>query len=508
MEHQVPRGRTFDVVVVGAGNAALTAALAAREGGAEVIVLEKAGRELRGGNTRFAGGLFRCSYSGLEELRPIVGDHDDAGTVTADPYPRERYLADIEKVTAGLADPVLSSVVVDQSLDTVRWMAGLGVPWEFNRAVGAVTVPGSDRVQLPHGCALRSLGEGYGLSDNLFRIVEEAGIKVFYETQALEPVLGEDGQVRGVAIRDREGRAVIGCRALVLGSGGFQASPEMRTAYLGPSWSLVKVRGTRFNTGEMTRAAIAAGAQAYGHWAGCHATPIDADAPEYGDLRLTDKTNRLSYPYSVMVNLDGERFEDEAADFNMYTYARMGSAILAQRGSVAIQIFDQKVIPLLEKRYSTGTPVESPTLSGLVSAIADRYPALGFRAQRALETLEAFNEATRTEPPFNPDILDGRSTRGLRPEKTNWALPLDEAPYVAYPATGGITFTFGGIRVSTEAEVVDSTDRPLPGLFATGEITGGFFYHNYPGGTGLTRGAVFGRLAGRNAWSFAIERRQ
>ena len=507
MQQQVPRDRTFDVIVVGAGNAALTAALAARAGGAEVIVLEKASHQLRGGNTRFAGGLFRCAYSGLEELSPIVGDHDDAGAVSADPYPRERYLADIDKVTAGLADPVLSAVVVDQSLDTVRWMAGLGVPWEFNRAVGAVTVPGSDRVKLPHGCALRSLGEGYGLSEHLFRIADEAGIRVYYDTQALEPLVGEDGQVRGVRIRDREGRAEIGCRALILGSGGFQANPEMRTAYLGPSWSLVKVRGTRFNTGELTRAAIAIGAQAYGHWAGCHATPIDADAPDYGDLRLTDKTNRLSYPYSVMVNLDGERFEDEAADFNMYTYARMGAAILAQRSSVAFQIFDQKVTPLLETRYSTGNPVVAPTLSGLVSAIAERYPALGFRAARCLETLEAFNASTRSEPVFDPDILDGRTTSGLRPEKTNWAVPLDEPPYVAYPATGGITFTFGGIRVNTEAEVVDSSNRPMPGLFATGEITGGFFYHNYPGGTGLTRGAVFGRLAGRNAWSFAVERR-
>lgn len=507
MRSGIPRDEPFDVVVVGAGNAALTAALSARAGGARVAVLEKADEVLRGGNTRFAGGLFRCTYDGLENLAPIVGRNDDPSTVAADPYPRERYLADIAKTTGGLADPVLSELVVDQSYDTVRWMAGLGVSWEFNRAVGAVTVPGSSRVKLPHGCALRSLGEGYGLSENLFRLAEEAGVEIYYETQALAPVLGDGGWVEGVEVRDPEGRAMVRCRSLILGSGGFQASPEMRTAYLGPAWSLVKVRGTRFNTGEMTRAMLAAGAQAYGQWSGCHATPIDAEAPTYGDLRLTDKTNRLSFPYSVMINLDGERFADEGEDFNLYTYARTGWDILQQRGAVAFQIFDQQTIPLLEKRYGTGTPVEAGTLPELVERIAERYPALGFRSDRGLETLERFNDAVSEGPSFAPDLLDGRRTGGLRPEKTNWALRLEKPPYRAYAVTCGITFTFGGIKVTTEAEVVDALDRPMPGIFATGEITGGFFYLNYPGGTGLMRGAVFGRVAGRNAAILAAERR-
>ncbi|HZV51201.1 MAG TPA: FAD-dependent tricarballylate dehydrogenase TcuA [Candidatus Dormibacteraeota bacterium] len=507
MSNGVPRDECFDVVVVGAGNAALTAALSARAGGARVAVLEKADRALRGGNTRFAGGLFRCTYGGLEDLAPIVGGNDDPSTVAVDPYPHERYLADIARTTAGLADPVLSRLVVDRSYDTVRWMADLGVPWEFNRAVGAVTVPGSDRVKLPDGCALRTLGEGYGLSEHLFRLAEEAGVEIHYEAQALAPVLGDDGWVEGVAVRDPGGRALVRCRALVLGCGGFQASPEMRAAYLGPAWSLVKVRGTRFDTGEMTRAMLAAGAQAYGQWSGCHATPIDADAPAYGDLRLTDRTNRLSFPYSVMVNLDGERFADEGEDFNLYTYARMGSDILGQRGGIAFQIFDQQTIPLLEERYGTGTPVEADTLAELVERIAERYPALGFRSDRCLETLERFNQAVPEAPPFDPDRLDGRRTRGLRPEKTNWALRLEKPPYRAYAVTCGITFTFGGIKVNTEAEVVDALDRPLPGVFAAGEMTGGFFYLNYPGGAGLMRGAVFGRIAGRNAAILAAERR-
>jgi len=252
----------------------------------------------------------------------------------------------------------------------------------------------------------------------------------------------------------------------------------------------------------MIRAALAAGAQSYGEWSGCHATPIDADAPTYGELRLTDKTNRLSYPFSVMVNLDGDRFVDEGEDFNLYTYAKMGAEILHQRSATALQVFDRKTIPLLETRYNTGTPVGADTLPELAERIEARYRSLGFRKANFLKTLEAYNAAVQGGT-FNPDILDGKRTVGLRPEKTNWATRLDEPPFHAYAATVGITFTFGGIRINTEAAVLDYLERPIPGLFATGEITGGFFYLNYPGGTGLMRGAVFGRLAGTHAARFA-----
>jgi tricarballylate dehydrogenase len=496
----------FDVVVVGAGNAALTAALAARAEGASVLVLEKATQKLRGGNTRFTGGIFRCTYNGVEDLIPLVRDNDNAETVDVDPYTREDFLRDLQRVTGGRADKSLSEVLVERSYRTVRWMADLGVPWEFNRAVGAVTLAGSDKVKLPPGGALRAKHEGVGLSANLFRIVEEAEIPVLYEAQALRLITAPDGQVTGIQVRGPQGVQVLSCRALVLASGGFQANPEMRVAYLGPNWGLVKVRGTRFNTGEMIRATLEVGAQSYGEWAGCHATPIDADAPAYGDLRLTDKTNRLSFLFSVMVNLDGERFVDEGEDFNLYTYAKMGREILQQRGATAFQVFDRKTIPLLETRYNTGTPVVADTLPELAGRIADRYSHLGFRPESFLKTLETYNAAVQ-EGVFDPNILDGKRTMGLGLDKTNWALCIDEPPFRAYAATVGVTFTFGGIRINTEAAVLDHLDRPMAGLFATGEMTGGFFYLNYPGGAGLMRGAVFGRLAGEHAAQFAHDRR-
>ena len=492
----------FDVIVVGAGNAAFTAALAARAEGAQVLVLEKAPRKLRGGNTRFTGGIFRCTYNSVEDLIPIVRENDNPENVAIVPYTRTDFLKDLERVTGGRADPVLSAILVDRSYETVRWMADLGVVWEFNRAVGAVTVAGMAKVKLPFGGALRAKGEGVVLSSTLFRLAEEADIPILYETQAQRLITASDGGIEGIEVRGPAGTRVLRCRALVLASGGFQANPEMRTAYLGPSWSLVKVRGTRFNTGEMIRAALATGAQSYGEWSGCHATPIDADAPTYGELRLTDKTNRLSYPFSVMVNLDGERFVDEGEDFNLYTYAKMGREILRQRSATVLQIFDRKTLPLLETRYNTATPVVTDTLLELADRLEERYRALSFRKTNFLRTLDAYNAAVQ-DGVFDPNILDSKRTVGLRPEKTNWATRIDEPPFHAYPTTVGITFTFGGIRINPEAAAVDYLDRPIPGLFATGEITGGFFYLNYPGGAGLMRGAVFGRIAGANAARFA-----
>ncbi len=497
-------GKSWDVIVVGAGNAALTAALAARLERAQVLVLEKAPQELRGGNTRFSGGIFRCTYRGLEDLLPVVRDEDGSDTVLVDPYTREDFLRDLERTTGGRADPSLSRVLVDWSYETVLWMAGLGVPWEWNRAVGAVPLEG--KVKLPPGCALRVRGEGIGLSESLFRLLEEAQIPTLYEAQAMRVLVAKDGRVAGVEVRRPGGSRALSCQALVLASGGFQASPEMRAAYLGPSWTWVKVRGTRFNTGEMIRAALELGAQSYGEWSGCHATPIDAEAPDFGELALTDKTNRLSYPFGVMVNLDGERFVDEGEDLNLYTYAKMGAEILRQRGAVAFQVFDRKTLHLLEARYRTGTPVVGETLAQLADRMASRWGSLGFRKERFLETLEEYNGAVQ-EGSFNPQILDGKRTVGLRPDKTNWALRLDEPPFQVYAVTGGITFTFGGIRISPDAAVLDHWERPIPGLFATGEITGGFFSQNYPGGAGLMRGAVFGRLAGRHAAGFARERK-
>lgn len=279
----------------------------------------------------------------------------------------------------------------------------------------------------------------------------------------------------------------------MLACGGFEANPEWRARYLGPDWELARVRGTRHNTGDGIRMALEIGAQPYGHWSSCHAVAWDLNAPEFGDRKVLDLFQKHSYPLGIIVNLRGERFVDEGADFRNLTYAKYGREILRQPQRAAFQLFDQKVVPLLREEYRIreATRAEAATLEELARK-------LEIDPRGLVRTVEAFNRAVQPGE-FNPAILDGKGTRGITPPKSNWALPLDTPPFVGYAVTCGITFTFGGLRITPSAEVLDLEDRPVPGLYAAGELVGGLFYHNYPGGAGLMAGAVFGRIAGQGA---------
>jgi tricarballylate dehydrogenase len=294
-----------------------------------------------------------------------------------------------------------------------------------------------------------------------------------------------------VVVRGPDGIAQLDAGSVVLACGGFEANPEWRARYLQQPWDMAKVRGTAYNTGDGLRMALELGALPFGQWSGNHGTPIDADAPPFGDRQLTDKTNRLSYPLGVMVNTDGDRFIDEGEDFQLYTYAKTGGAILLQPGNVAFQIFDAKVTDLLEPRYATGAPLLADTLDELIGK-------LPVGKTRLKETLLSYNAALGSVP-FDPTVHDGLGTQGLTPGKSNWAQPLDSPPFRAYPVTGGITFTFGGLRVDQNAQVLANDWTLIEGLYTCGEMVGGLFHHNYPGGSGLTSGAVFGRIAGRAA---------
>jgi tricarballylate dehydrogenase len=254
------------------------------------------------------------------------------------------------------------------------------------------------------------------------------------------------------------------------------------------------VRGTPYNTGEGLRLAWEAGAQPFGHFSGCHAVAWDAGARPIGDRELTNQLTRGGYPFGIVVNTEGNRFVDEGADFRNYTYAKYGAEILKQPGSLAYQVFDAKVTELLRpEEYAApgATRVEAATLAGLAKE-------LGLDEGRFVRTVEEFNRAVSGER-FNPTIKDGKHTEGVTPAKSHWAQPIDTAPFVAYPVTCGITFTFGGVRINADGAVLDNAGRPISGLFAAGEIVGGLFYFNYPGGSGLTAGSVFGRRAGRAA---------
>ncbi len=486
----------YDVVVVGAGNAAHAAAVSARNAGAErVLMIEKAPQALRGGNTHYSGGLFRFAFNDASELQPLVPDVQVKVPGFLDnvpPYPAAAFEADLRRVTEGRTDPQLAEILVSHSYDTVRWVHDQGIRMEAAVSLSAVEFEGD--LTWPSGAVIRAAAEGVGLSRMWFKAAAERNIELRCGTGIQRLVQDQRGCVTGLVVRDAEGEREIVAHAVVLACGGFEANAEWRARYLGSPWDTAKVRGTRYNNGDGLRLALEIGALPHGQWSGMHGTPIDAEAPPFGDRKLTDKTNRLSYPWGVTLNTAGNRFIDEGEDFALYTYAKTGGAILSQPGGVAFQIFDAGVSDLLEPRYDTGTPIVADTLEEL----ADQLP---IDSARALKTLHEFNAATPTSGRFNPTILDGLASVGLAPEKANWARALKTPPYRAYPITGGITFTFGGVRIDEKAQVLSTDWRPIEGLLACGEMVGGLFHHNYPGGAGLMSGAVFGRIAGRTAAS-------
>jgi tricarballylate dehydrogenase len=484
----------YDVVVVGKGNAALCAALAARDEGASVAMLEAASEDESGGNSRFAGGVMRFAYSSVEDLKQVADLTDkevaesDFGTNTTD-----EFFDDLFRLTSFRTDPMLSEMLVTQSLDTMVWLRGKGVKFVPNFGRQSAMVSGKRRFfgRLP----IEASGGGAGLVQALDNAARAAGIKVFYGTRAKRLIL--DGErVAGVHASQNGAPVDFLARSVVLACGGFEANPEMRTRYLGTGWELAKVRGSRFNQGDGLRMALDIGAASYGNWSGCHATGWDLNAPEFGDVNVGDQFQKHSYIFGILVNAHGKRFVDEGADFHSFTYAKYGGEVLKQPGQFAWQVFDSKVTKLLRSEYRIRmmTKVSANTLEDLAGRLE------GVDPKAFLDTVRAYNAAVMKDVPFDHTVKDGKGTVGIDPPKTNWAQALDTPPFDAYATTCGITFTFGGLRIDpASGQVLDVTMAPIPGLFCAGEMVGGLFYFNYPSGTGLVSGALFGRIAGAGA---------
>ena len=484
----------YDVIVVGAGNAALCAALSASEFNKKILVLERAPEEESGGNSRYTAGLMRMAYAGVEDLKKVMPDLSAAEIARSDfgTYTEEQFLDDMGRVTEYRCDPDLTEVLVKNSLSTVEWMSKKGV--RFTAAWGRQAFNIDGRFKFWGGLTVEAVGGGPGLVDSLTQIAKKNGVEIWYSARAVSLIADDDG-IHGVVVK-KSGKSIeVKSNSVVLAAGGFQANPEWRARYLGPGWELAKVRGTKFNTGDGIRMALAAGAAATGNWSGCHAVAWERNAPEFGDLAVGDQFQKHSYPWGIYINAEGKRFVDEGADFRNYTYAKYGRVILSQPGQFAWQIFDAKVKSQLRDEYRIRqvTKRVANTLEELVKQLDD------VDADAALAELKAYNAAVRTDIPFNPNVKDGRGTKGLAIPKSNWANTLDTPPFEAYAVTCGITFTFGGLRINTGAQVLDTDGAPMPGLYAAGELVGGIFYFNYPGGTGLTNGAVFGRIAGTSA---------
>jgi tricarballylate dehydrogenase len=491
---------SWDVIVVGAGNAAICAALSAAEQGAKVLVLEKATKEERGGNSTFTAGGFRFCHNGLEDLRTDILDDMTSGEfesiASLPPFTEAQFMDTLMRVTEHQADEELANIMVGQSRETMRWMRTHKI--RFIPMFGRQSYKIDGKHHFYGGLNVESVGGGWGLVDMLMAAAERMGITVAYEMGLRELLQAESGAITGVRAFGPDGYVNFACKSVVLACGGFESNPEMRVRYLGEGWDLCRVRGTQHNTGDGINAALKIGAQPFGGWSSCHAVQWDISAPPFGDRKVLDNFQKHSYPLGIVVNLNGERFIDEGADFRNHTYAKYGKEVMKQPRRTAIQIFDEKTHHMVRDEYRIREVTKASA-----NSIAELAEALDIDVDGLVNTVDAFNAAC-TGGEYNPSILDGVKTTGLAVPKSNWALPIDQGPFHGYVVTCGITFTFGGLRINKEAQVLDLAGRPIMGLYAAGELVGGMFYHNYPGGSGLLYGSVFGRIAGASAGRAAV----
>jgi len=510
---------SVDVIVVGGGNAGFAAATAAAEAGAkDVILVDKCPEEWVGGNTYFTAGGYRAVHGGLSDLLPLVNNVDEPTStkIDLDPYTPADFRRDIDRICGGRSDPALTQVLIDDSNDTVKWLHKHGVRFQLSFNRQSFFVDG--RYKFWGGMALKTDQGGKGLVEDHRKAAAKVGVKVFFSTPVTELHVDQlRGSITGVTVQHNGLPTSIQAKAVILAAGGFEASPTMRAKYLGPGWDMASVRGTPYNTGDLLEIAVRdAAAERVGHWSGCHATCWDANAPKnQGDRQITNEFTKSGYPLGVMVNSAGERFVDEGVDYRNYTYAIFGRAILQQPNSFVFQVWDKKTIPWLRSEEYRDEIVERITANS-IEELAKKLSSKGLTNEdNFVKTLKDYNHAVHAYTAENPSlkwdpaVKDNVSTQGkserLPLGKTNWAKSIDEAPFLAVKVTGGITFTFGGLRIDPETAGVVSglNGKKIPGLYCTGEMVGGLFYTNYPGGSGLTAGAVFGRRAGVNAAKLA-----
>ncbi|KKI92266.1 tricarballylate dehydrogenase [Bacillus sp. SA1-12] len=492
--------KKYDVVIVGAGNAALCAAIAAREKGSEVLVLERGPVEKRGGNSFFTDGAIRVAYNNLDDIRKVIPDitDEEAERIVMPQYTQSDFYDDLMRVTEGKSDPVLAKQLISKSYETITWMCDQGIVFELNSENQSFEQNGKRHFW--GGLPVKTKNKGVGLIKSLFKRAEDIGIDIWYDSRGIELVMDQH-HINGIKVEKNKKLITIQTTSIVLACGSFEANNNMRSEHLGDEWEAAIVRGTEFNTGDGLSMALAVGAQKYGEWSGCHSIGTDYNAPKFGDFNKPgDIFKKSSFPLGLLINRDGYRFVDEGADFRNYTYAKYGREVLKQPGHVAFQLFDAQVRPMLRKEYH----LEEATFFK-ANSLEELAELMAVNKAQFLKTIAEYNAAVQGGE-YNPTVKDGKGTIGITPSKTNWALRIERAPYYAYPVTCGITFAFGGLHVNSEGAVLNKEGEPIAGLYAAGEMVGGIFHKNYPGGSGLMSGAVFGKLAGTSAAQYTLEK--
>jgi len=453
-----------DVFVVGTGISGLSAAISAREAGAEVILIEKAPIEDRGGNTKFADAQVRYPHP-ADEFHPRN-------------YTPEDYRDDFMRISHGRANPELIDTIVANAADTVEWLTYRGIEWEAG---------------YPHTAGYRRspVAGGLGLVNTLCRIAEGLGVACSYETAARQLLLDNHGAVIGCRVQTPEEFYDIHARGgVILATGGFQANVSMRVAYIGRFADSLILRGSRYNTGEGILMALGIGAKPAGQWGDYHSAVLDARSPK----EECGVTALYNYQMGIIVDQHGKRFLDEGEDYRDNTYVKFSKHIIEHADGLAFAVFDERMVSRPEF-HSAWRPVGEPYRAATLEELAQK---LEIPADAFIQTVQEFNAAIQPGE-MDLDHLDGKHTEGIAPPKSNWAMPLDMPPYTAVPVTGGITFTFGGLKANAGGQVINTSGNVIPGLYAAGELIGEIFYYNYPGATSVIRGAVFGRISGKHA---------
>lgn len=508
--------QAWDIVIIGSGAAALTAALSAitsTSPSPTVLLIDKCPEEWAGGNGYFTAGAYRTAHNGLSDILPLVSNvpKELESKIDLPSYTEADFSNDLQRVTEGQSKRELGDVLVNESLDSVKWLKGFGVDWWLSFRRQAYEVDG--RWVFWGGLHLTVKDGGKGLIKNLTDAVENHGCPILHDTAATKLVTNAKGSVCGVEVQNGGESYTLNATSVIMCAGGFEASPDLRKKYLGPGWELAHTRGTPYNTGDMLLAAIDLGADTVGDFSprGCHSVAWDAYSPKDGGDRIkTNEFTKSGYPLGLMLNVEGKRFVDEGVDLRNYTYAKFGRAILEQPKGVAFQVWDNDGQGWLrdeEYRDEIVVKIRGDSLEELAKKCAEaglEDPASFVKTIEEYNTAVAAYRRDNPDAKLNPAIRDGLSTQSsstsLPLAKSNWAVPLLKPPFLAVKVTSGITFTFGGLAINPDTAGVRRGDgEEIDGLFCAGEMVGGLFYSNYPGGSGLTAGAVFGRRAGRAA---------
>ena len=456
-----------DVLILGGGNAALCAAITAREQGAKVLMLECAPKHFRGGNSRHTRNM-RLMHETVYD--PFTGT-----------YPEEEFWQDYQRATGGTKNPELAKMTIRESAGCVEWLKHKGVRFQ-----GALT--GTLHTARTNAWFL---GGGKALTNVLYAYAERLGIQIQYNAE----VIGLDiieGKFRSATVRmHAENTIQIGAKAVVAAAGGFQSNLDwLKQAWGKPAENFL-IRGTPYDTGTVLKLLLDLGSESVGDVTQGHMVPIDARSPKF-DAGIVTRVDCV--PLGIMINKEGQRYYDEGEDFWPMRYAIWGRLVAQQTDQISYSLIDSKTID----RFM---PTVFPPIKG--DTIEEVAGQLELPVDKVKATVDEFNRAVQPGT-FDHTILDDCRTENLTPPKTHWAQRIDTPPFYGYPLRPGLTFTYFGVKVNEKARIVMKDGKPASNVFAAGEImAGNILPKGYVGGLGLVIGNIFGRIAGKEAANYA-----